>query len=199
MTPGEIIDSVIGDPLYTVSIDTLHNVDYNLCYEIHGENNTILNLVTDECFFINAAYNAVDGAPNRNIIDQIMIRVTDFADQCVDISVYSADGCNSVYMRTGTEGPFQQESKFNQNGVEFEAVDGKIGIRLPCSKYPGNGIGLTIECPDRYLDTATGEEYMDMRLRIQFHRAKLPSSASVFPSGLVGEVIIIAYSFLYSI
>lgn len=184
VTPGDIIDTVIGDPLYSASIDT-SDQDSNLCYEIHGENNTVLNLVSDECFFINVAYDAVNGAPKRNIIDKMMIRVIDSSNNCVDILVKSSDGCDAVHVKNGME--FNKVETFRQNGIQVGIENEIINILLPCSKYPGNGIGINLECPDRYLDTATGLEHVDRRLKIEFNRAKLPESTTVFPHGLVGQ------------
>ena len=83
-------DTVIGDPLLTVPINVPNITafgydDVSLCYEIHGEANTIFNLVTDACISVSAHY--INITADLNIINQIGIRAVDKDGQCKNIQV----------------------------------------------------------------------------------------------------------------
>lgn len=86
-------DTVIGDPLIMVPIlasnnnilNELNATRLSLCYEIHGHDDEIYNLVTSKCVSINAHY---DGFTDYlNAIDQIGVRAVDNDGFCKNIQV----------------------------------------------------------------------------------------------------------------
>ena len=89
-------DTVIGDPLFTVPLsDSQTGQTYDLCFEVHGRNNSIFNFISDECVSVNAKYSPVG---DLNIISEIGVRTEGESGECRDIRV-SLEGC-AVSTRT---------------------------------------------------------------------------------------------------
>ena len=180
---GDIVDTVVCNPLYSVSLDIEGEVsDSNLCYEVHGTSATVFNLVSDKCFSINAHYNEINGTSGRyNKIDELMIRASDAANNCVDIIIYSEDSCKLAFVRTGTS--FEEIStQFKQNGIQVDFIKGHIEILLPCKSYPGGGIRVIVTC----FSECTSERLSVRSLGLEFNRAKLPELTNPLPHGLLG-------------
>lgn len=81
---------MIADPLFTVPLNVHSSAfpDLSLCYEIHGQAGSYLNLVSDSCTSVNAHYQyASPDHVSVNIIDSIAVRAVDRAGLCVDIEV----------------------------------------------------------------------------------------------------------------
>ena len=76
-------DTVIADPLFTAPVIG----GAQICYEIHGQPDTIFNLVSDKCTIVNAQYVSMNVAENGNIIGAIGIRAADSDGNCHDIEV----------------------------------------------------------------------------------------------------------------
>ena len=90
-------DTVIGDPLMVVPIlapdDILQQLNIarlSLCFEIHGYNDEIYNLVTSECVSVNAHYTSLTNY--LNVMDKIGVRAIDEAGVCRNIQV-DVSGC----------------------------------------------------------------------------------------------------------
>lgn len=93
-------DTVVGDPLYTVPINSLDQ-DQNLCFEVHGASNASFNLISDSCVSVNAHYSPALGG-QLNIISAIAVRAEDENGACHSIHV-DLEGC-TVSTGTGTSG-----------------------------------------------------------------------------------------------
>ena len=184
---GDIMDTIVGDPLYSVSIDADEAAPSTLCYEIHGDNNVFLNLVSDRCFSINAHYDEVTGASGRNIIDELTLRTGDLTGSCVDIFVSSDDDCQAVFVRSDTR--FERvNTTFYLRGVRVRFISGAaIEILLPCLDIPGDGIRVILRCPmEHYYDTVSQQTYDIKRLWVEFQKNSTFDRNSGAPHGLVG-------------
>lgn len=74
---------MVADPLFTAPILG----GGQLCYEIHGKPNIILNLVSDKCTSVNANYASMNIASDGNIIRAIGIKAADSDRNCHNIEV----------------------------------------------------------------------------------------------------------------
>ena len=185
---GDIVDSILSNPLYSVSIDREGDPDTNLCYEIHGESGAFLNLVSDVCFSINARYDEIEGVDRgQNEIAELMIRTSDVAGICVDILIYSEDNCSSVFVRSGGPSFDRLDRRFRRSGIQIDFVKSYIEILLPCDAYPGGGIKVIVECPLEFYNSVTERFQAVRHLYLEFNRAKLPDTESTFPHGLLGK------------
>ena len=90
-SPGLIYgnDTVIGDPLYTVPFLPDQT---SLCFEVHGQTNTYINLISDVCTNVNALYSAMQVPDNGNIISRVTARAVGNSGKCYNINVTLA-GC----------------------------------------------------------------------------------------------------------
>lgn len=185
---GNIVDTIVGDPLYSVSIDANEAAPSTLCYEIHGSSNVLLNLVSDRCFSINAHYEEVANASGRNIIDELAIRTGDLTGSCIDIFVSSQDDCRAVFVRRGT-GFERVNTTFYLRGVQVTFIDeAAIEILLPCVNASGGGIKVILQCPmDHYYDTVSRQTYDIKRLWVEFQRNSTFERDTGAPHGLVGR------------
>ena len=64
----------------------------SLCFEIHGYNDEIYNLITSECASVNAHY--TDLTHYLNVIDRIGVRAIDETGACRNIQV-DINGCTA--------------------------------------------------------------------------------------------------------
>lgn len=181
------MDTIDGDPLYSVSIDANDDVPSTLCYEVHGSSNSFLNLVSDRCFSINAHYSEVTGATRRHVIDELTIRTGDLTGQCVDIYISSEDDCQTVFVRRDTR--FERvNTTFYLRGVQVTFIgENAVEILLPCLEIPGQGIRVILSCPtELYFDPFSQQLFDKKRLMVEFQRNSTFERTSGAPHGLVG-------------
>ena len=88
---GTIVnDTIIGDPLFTV---TLPNEDEFMCYEVHGYSGKYFNLVSDSCTSVNALFSQLPDNDRINLMSDIGIYTRDDDGQCIQIQI-SVTGCS---------------------------------------------------------------------------------------------------------
>ena len=123
-------DTVIGDPLYEVPLNTISNntfpVTTSLCYEIHGEAGKIFNLVSDGCVQVNANYSAMDIPDNGNIISEIGVFAYDTAGGCINILV-DVNDCIPVVNGVAYSG----DPGYDMNGVTARRRSNRARITVP--------------------------------------------------------------------
>ena len=88
-------DTIIGDPLFTV---TLPDLSGSMCYEVRGEAGEHFNLVSDTCISVNTLYDAVPGNAMLNRMKEIGIvaaKTVRGEDGCAEIKV-NVDDCNAT-------------------------------------------------------------------------------------------------------
>lgn len=106
-------DTVIGDPLFTVPIDS-DDQDRNLCFEVHGRRNTNFNLISDTCVSVNAHYSP---AGDLNIISSIGVRAEGDDGVCRNIRV-DLEGCTiSAGMGGGSMTELGASGEFSVAGI----------------------------------------------------------------------------------
>ena len=105
-------DTVIDDPLYTV---TLPNRDESMCYEVHGEPDIYLNLISDTCTSVNALYSAMPGSIGVNRMSEIGIYAV--------TSPFQGSGCVEIKINVTCH------ATFDGIPVSLEDTDGDIRLR----------------------------------------------------------------------
>ncbi|CAI8023710.1 hypothetical protein GBAR_LOCUS13830, partial [Geodia barretti] len=125
-------DTLTGDPLLTVPIWTNPTVELgdpveSLCYEVHGEDGSYFNLISDECTSVNAYYQeAVTPSPNINLNVVTQIGVMARGDTaCWNIQV-DLDGCN-----TTINGGLSLGTDFDGISVKRYATSSRVRISVP--------------------------------------------------------------------
>ena len=144
----QVNDTVIGDPLYEVPLNTISMqtfpVTTSLCYEIHGEAGKIFNLVSDGCVQVNAEYSAMDIPENGNIISKIGVAATDTEGDCIRIEV-SVDDCVPVVNGN-------RNTSYNENGVTASLLNGRVTrarISVPnCDNGRFDNLVFWVVCQD---------------------------------------------------
>lgn len=125
-------DTVIGDPLYTVPLQiseemiaTDPNVtNTSLCYEIHGRDGRIYNLVSDTCVTINAAYMATSNI--TNVIDKIGVLAVDNDGDCQNITIDVTNCMGTVGSTEVTQG-----SPYSKAGIRVRKGRRYFRIAVP--------------------------------------------------------------------
>ncbi len=126
-------DTATGDPVMTVPLyvrnTTLFpllqdNQQLNLCFEVHGQNDTFFNLLSDVCVCVNAHYLQPDPRLGYNIINGISVRAVDSVGSCHNISVSGQDCTASVDGRV-------LDSMYSSNGVSVRLYRNRIRIGVP--------------------------------------------------------------------
>ena len=107
-------DTVVADPLYTV---TLPQLTESMCYEVRGQPNLYLNLISDTCLSVNAFYTAMPGGLTG-------------VNRMSEIGIYavSQDNGNCVQIKISVD------CSATVNGVNASLVGGVDGIRIRSSK-----------------------------------------------------------------
>ena len=123
-------DTVIGDPLMVVPIlapdDVLKQLNIarlSLCFEIHGYNDEIYNLITSECASVNAHY--TDLTHYLNVIDRIGVRAIDETGACRNIQV-DINGCTA-----SVDGVPVISTALSSGGVTVRKSANRIHISVP--------------------------------------------------------------------
>ncbi len=125
-------DTVSGDPLYTVPLNVLNKTaimnvgeddPINLCFEVHGEDGALLNLVSDACVSVNARYAEVLPDENINIVDRIYVRATDSNGVCRNISV-SLDQCSASVDNVGV-------TEYMSAGITVRRFRNRVRLVVP--------------------------------------------------------------------
>ena len=114
-------DTVTGDPVFTVPL----RGGGALCYDVHGQPGTFLNLVSDKCTSVNADYQPMDIAENGNIIRAIGIKAIDSSGHCRNIAVQSSDP-----IATLVDG-FEISGVFVSDGIRVRTYSDRVRVSVP--------------------------------------------------------------------
>ena len=125
-------DTVIGDPLYTVPLQisdemvqaNLAIANASLCYEIHGDNGSIYNLVSDTCVSINAEY--MDRGNDTNFVSRVGVLAVDTDGVCQRITI---DVMNCMGMVGSTE--VTQNNPYDSAGIRVRKGRNYFRIAVP--------------------------------------------------------------------
>ena len=147
-------DTVMADPLFTVPIDTRNTSDIlegtPLCYEVHGRNNTYLNLVTDDCTSVNAFTTEflVEWQPGEieavNVIRVIGVVATDAADECHYIQVQVTD---SGMCTAEVDGDSLDSAMLEKNNMTVYHKNNMVRISVPnCERNSRRHLVMWVRC-----------------------------------------------------
>lgn len=119
-------DSVVADPLFTAPVLG----GGQLCYEIHGEPNIILNLVSDKCTSVNANYASMNIASDGNIISAIGIKAADTNGNCHNIEVRLTPPEINSPLSVHVDG-VDLSGIFQVDGVRVRTYTNRVRVSVP--------------------------------------------------------------------
>ncbi len=126
-------DTATGDPVMTVPLFVRNTTLFpllqddqllNLCFEVHGQNDTYFNLLSDSCVCVNSHYLQPHPQLGYNIINEISIRAVDLLGACHNISVSAQNCMASVDGRL-------LDSMYSSNGVSVRLFRNRVRIGVP--------------------------------------------------------------------
>lgn len=136
----EAIDTVIGDPLFTVPI-TGRQPPQHLCYEIRGISDEYFNFISDECVSVNAHYEerTLQGETRPlHVVNEIAIRAVDSAGACVNI-IIDRNGCTASIGGAISSG-------YSSNGITH-TPDGSVH-RVTVPNCNDTDLEMEVECEE---------------------------------------------------
>lgn len=164
----DVIDTVIGDPLFTVPIAGRVPLEH-LCYEIRGESDQYFNFISDTCVSVNAHYDArilPSESKPLHVVNEIAIRAVDKAGACVNILI-DRNGCTSL-VNGGTA------SNYERDGITL-TFDGQT-YRVSVPNCDAGDLEMEVVCEESNNLTM---------LRFEVTRG---SSLSADSHGLIGKI-----------
>ena len=136
----------MADPVFTVPIDTRNTSGLlegtPLCYEIHGKNNTYLNLVSDDCTSVNARYMGATKA-DINMIRIIGVVATDTSNECHYIQIEVNDNGRCVAQMDGTA---VESNGLEMKGVMVNHKNSLVRISVPNCAPPRRHLVMWVRC-----------------------------------------------------
>ena len=150
-------DTLTGDPLITVPIfsDPMQPGDRvsSLCYEVHGESDSLFNLITDKCTSVNGYYEkAVTSSESMglNIVSQIGIRaVGESQNSCTDIEVdleFCVTKVNGINIST----------TFTFDGITVKRYTNSYRVRVSVPNCADTMLVMWLFCKSRTMPDPAG-------------------------------------------
>lgn len=135
-------DTIIGDPLFTVPLNSpsttprLTTADTpHLCFEVHGERGAVFNLISDRCTSVNGLFSAMDPPATGNIINTVGIRAVDDRGSCVDVKISLKAQCVPVIYVSEQE--VINGSRYSSYGVSVRRHHQGVRVAVPnCENVP---------------------------------------------------------------
>ena len=147
-------DTVIGDPLFTVPLNfpstfspspsLITANDPHLCFEVHGQRDTIFNLISDSCTSVNALFSGMTPPATGNIISTIGIKAVDYVGNCVEIEISLSSQCMPVI--NGSNGEVIVASRYTSNGVSVRKH--QLGVRVAVPNCENTPLVLWVLCDE---------------------------------------------------
>ena len=117
---------MIADPLFTAPVQG----GAQICYEVHGKPDIILNLVSDSCTLVNAVYEPMNVAEDGNIIGNIGIRAADSVGNCHNIEVGLAQSGASSPIEAFIDG-VEVSGVVQEDAVRVRRYSNRVRISVP--------------------------------------------------------------------
>ena len=185
-----VTDTVMADPLFTVPINTRNTSNIlegtPLCYEVHGRNNTYLNLVSDDCTSVNAYTTEflVEWQPGEieavNVIREIGVVATDAADECHYIQVQVT---NNGMCTAQVDGDSLDSAMFVKSNMTVYHKNNMVRISVPnCERNSRRYLVMWVRCQKLRVTDISDNQYTMTKFIISRglkHRA--------LAHGLIGE------------
>lgn len=138
-------DTVIGDPLYEAALwfaDESREFNYSLCYEIHGDQNSHFNLISDECVSVSGYYTPMTNPSTGNIISSMGIRAVDNVGSCQNIAVVQNQTTGKCELSVNSN----QMSEYDQNGVSARLRHNNEKVRISVPNCDQLNLVLVVKC-----------------------------------------------------
>ena len=193
-------DTVSGDPLFSVPLNvpdktSIMNVGendpINLCFEVHGEDDRLFNLVSDACISVNAHYARVLPNEDINIVDTVHVRATDTRGFCRNIEIFLAPSFASDRCRVEVDG---QYGDYEFAGITVHRLFNRVRIVVP--NCAGISLIMYVSCLNttfRSRASTDENEIMFHALNLRFTIARGLDLAER-SHGLLGECVFILYA-----
>ena len=133
-------DTIIGDPLFTVPLNIPSATptgltNPHLCFEIHGERESVFNLISDQCTSVNGLFSAMAPPHTGNIISTVAITAVDHHGNCVEIEVSLQSQCTPVVSKA--DGTVSSSSQYSMSGVSVRRYQQGVRVAVPnCNNTP---------------------------------------------------------------
>ena len=119
--PTEVsYDTVIGDPLFTVTLPE----DQFMCYEIHGHAGKYFNLISDTCTSVNTLFTEQPSDPRRNRMSEIGVYAGSTPNSCAKIQI-SLENC------AGYSNGEPITSTYQQNSISVRRYPNRWRVTVP--------------------------------------------------------------------
>lgn len=166
-------------------LNELNTTRLSLCYEIHGHNGEIYNLVTSKCVSINAHYYSL--TDYLNAMDQIGVRAIDSDGFCKNIQVDVTDCLVSV-------NEVAVSTHFSSGGISVNKSSNNVHISVPnCDELP---LDMWISCETQTIEDPFGNGDEVTRDMLKFTVTRGLNFGHRLSHGLLGKNIII-HKFLH--
>ena len=164
--PIPVNDTVMADPLFTVPINTQNTSGIlegtPLCYEVHGRNNTYLNLVSDDCTSVNAYTTEflVEWQPGEieavNVIRVIGVVATDASNECHYIRVQVTD---SGMCMAEVDGDSLDSAMLEKNNMTVYHKNNMVRISVPNCELPSRHLVMWVRCQKLRVTDISDDQY----------------------------------------
>lgn len=115
--------------------------DLSLCFEVYGQADTYLNLISDSWVSVNAHYTAVGPF---HIIDQVAIRASDGNNNCHNVLITTNNSCSASIDGVAVD-------SFSAAGLSVRRLSGRVRVSVPnCAREK---LVMWIICQDSMLQT----------------------------------------------
>ena len=180
-------DTLTGDPLMVVPIFDKPDVEpddpvESLCYEVHGEDGSYFNLISDRCTSVNAYYEKATSEIDLNVVTRIGVKAVG----------RSGSGCRNIEVRLDdcmakVDGIFR--TSFSFDGIRVKKHNNTARIRISVPNCASHKLVMWVNCqpgqvPDPESPTTT--------YSIQFLKFVVMRGLNLSPEshGLIGMCIL---------
>ena len=127
---------MVGDPFFTAPVQLvgedlgiLPDTAVSLCYELHGQDEAIFNLVNDQCTLVNAHYTRALPGFDVNVIDAVYVNAKDSGGPYRKIAMSLSGGC-SVTVDNVTV-----EREYDNDDIRIRRNANRVRVSVPnCNK-----------------------------------------------------------------
>ena len=127
---------MVGDPFFTAPVQLvgedlgiLPDTAVSLCYELHGQDGAIFNLVNDQCTLVNAHYTRALPGFDVNVIDAVYVNAKDSGGAYRKIAMSLSGGC-SVTVDNVTV-----EREYDNDDIRIRRNANRVRVSVPnCNK-----------------------------------------------------------------
>ena len=116
-------DTVSGDPVFIVPLMG----GRELCYDVRGEPDIFLNLISDKCTSVTADYQAMDIVEDGNVIRALGIKAVGIGGTCHNIEIRMNDNNPVVTLVDDSE----ISGIFESDGIRVRTYTDQVHISVP--------------------------------------------------------------------